>query len=169
MADRPQRLREHLAAQLVGSELTDDQRRLALHIVSFVDRTGYVGRRNEKDELVPISLLEIGSTFDPPVPPERVQQVLNTVQQLDPPGVAARDLRECLMLQIEPDTPHRDLVRKLIVDHLEDVAHNRLPAIHKGTGADLADIREALAALRHFIPKPGLKLSGDPPPGGHSR
>ena len=59
------------------------------------------------------------------------------VQKLDPPGVGARDLKECLLLQLTPETPHRDVLRALIQNHLEDIAHNRLPVIQKQTGFDL--------------------------------
>ena len=62
---------------------------------------------------------------------EEVEEALHVVQKLDPPGVGARDLRECLLLQITPETPHRDVLRVLISDHLEDIAHNRLPAIQQ--------------------------------------
>ena len=161
IVERPQSLQDHLAEQLADLELGDADKALALHIISFVDRTGYIGRRNEKDQLLPASLLEIATTFDPPATPERVEQVLHLVQQLDPPGVAARDLRECLLLQVQPDTVHRDLVRKIILDHLEDVAHNRLPAIHKRTGADLEEIREAMEVLKHLNPKPGNQFSAE--------
>lgn len=161
IVERPQSLQDHLAEQLADLELNDDDKALALHIISFVDRTGYVGRRNEKDEFLPTSLLEIASTFTPPTTPDRVERVLHTVQQLDPPGVAARDLRECLVLQVTDDTPQRDLVRRIVLDHLEDVAHNRLPAIHKRTGADLEHIREALEVLKHFNPKPGAQFSAE--------
>lgn len=159
IVERPQSLQDHLAEQLADLELTPEERTLALHIISFIDRIGYVGRRNEKDEFLPVSLLEIASTFDPPTTPERVDQVLHTVQHLDPPGVAARDLRECLLLQVDDDTPQRDLVRRIILEHLEDVAHNRLPAIQKKTGADLEHIHEALEVIKHLNPKPGAQFS----------
>ncbi|HJZ90181.1 MAG TPA: RNA polymerase factor sigma-54 [Gemmataceae bacterium] len=159
LMERPQSLQDYLAEQLADLELSPEDRALAMHIISFVDRTGHVGRRNEKDELLHVSLLEIATTFDPPTTPERVEQVLHLVQQLDPPGVAARDLRECLLLQIQPDTPQRDLVKRIILDHLEDVAHNRMPAIHKKTGADLEHIREAVEVVKHLNPKPGNQFS----------
>jgi RNA polymerase sigma-54 factor len=161
IVERPQSLQDHLAEQLTDLDLSAEERGLALHIISFVDRTGYIGRRNEKDEFLPVSLLEIASTVDPPTTPDRVEQVLRMVQHLDPPGVAARDLRECLLLQVEPDTAQRDLVRRIILDHLEDIAHNRLPIIHKKTGADLDAIREALEAIKHLNPKPGNEFSAE--------
>src|SRR5262249_16724952 len=70
-------------------------------------------------------------------------------------GVGARDLRECLLLQLTYDMPHRELVRRLITDHLEDIPHNRLPAIEKATRADIATIKEAIEVVRHMNPKPG--------------
>ncbi|WP_020470917.1 RNA polymerase factor sigma-54 [Zavarzinella formosa] len=159
LLERPQSLQDYLAEQLSDLEITDDDRTVAMHIISMLDRTGYVARRNEKDEFLPISLLEIASTIDPPVSQERIEEVLSLVQDLDPPGVGARDLRECLTLQIQGDTPHRELVRQLIHDHMEDIAHNRLPAIAKKTGADLDTIREAIDCIKHFNPKPGAQYS----------
>ncbi len=161
IVERPQSLQDYLAEQLADLELVEDDKLLAQHIISFIDRIGYVGRRNDKDDFLPVSLLEIGSTFDPPTDPERVERVLHLVQQLDPPGVAARDLRECLVLQILADTPHRDLVRRIICDHLDDVAHNRLPVIQKRTGADLDQIRDAFEVIKHFNPKPGAQFSSE--------
>jgi RNA polymerase sigma-54 factor len=159
--ERPQSLQDHLAEQLMDFEGNADDRALAMHIISFVDRIGYIGRRNEKDDFLPVSLLEIASSFEPPTTEERVERVLHLVQHLDPPGVAARDLRECLMLQVDDDTPQRDLVRRIIVDHLEDVAHNRLPVIQKKTGAEQDAIREALEVLKHLNPKPGNQFSSE--------
>src|SRR5262249_24255995 len=77
------------------------------------------------------------------------------VQKLDPPGVGARDLKECLLLQVTPETPHRDLVRRMILEHLEDIPHNRLPAIERNTKADLHSIKEAIEVIKHLNPRPG--------------
>jgi nucleoside-diphosphate-sugar epimerase len=151
-------LTHHLTKQLADRDLTPEDRALALHIISFVDWIGYIGRRNEKDEFIPVSLLEIASTSIPPVTEERVEQVLHLVQQLDPPGIGARTLAECLSLQVTDETPRRDLVKRIVHDHLEDVQHNRLPAIHKKTGAGLEEIREAIEAIRHLNPKPGSRF-----------
>lgn len=161
IVDRPQSLQDHLAEQLVELEIADDDRALALHIISFLDRTGYVGRRNEKDDFLPVSLQEIALACDPPTTADDVERVLHLVQDLDPAGVGARDLRECLMLQLQDDTPQRDLVRAIILDHLEDVAHNRLNVIQKKTNQSLDAIREAIDALKHFNPKPGNQFTAE--------
>ena len=60
------------------------------------------------------------------------RQALALVQKLDPPGVGARDLRECLLLQLMPGMPYYEQLHRLISDHLEDLEHNRLPVIARG-------------------------------------
>jgi len=96
MANRPQSLQDHLAEQLGEMELDEDQRRLAKHICSFVDRTGYLGTRekasedDEKDTFRPITLGEIVATYDREVTEEEVEDALvHVVQKLEPPGVGA--------------------------------------------------------------------------------
>src|SRR6185436_13901533 len=109
------------------------------HICTYIDRTGYIGTRNkskkehrkqdddveEAETFTPVSLAEIAQTFDETITEQQVEDTLVTVvQKLDPAGVGARDLRECLFLQIGPDTPHRDALRLLIRNHLEDIGAN---------------------------------------------
>ncbi len=98
---------------------------------------------------------ELAAGFDHGVTPAQVEEALHIIQKLDPPGVGARDLEECLLLQLTPETPHRDVVRVLILNHLEDIAHNRLPAIQSSTGFDLNVIKEAIEVLRHLNLRPG--------------
>jgi RNA polymerase sigma-54 factor len=195
MPDRPPSLQDYLAEQLGEVELDEDERRLARHICTFIDRTGYLGARlkvrkdkgkdrgepaaddapekhkkrradDENDEEqysdvfrhVPLS--EIASLYDTPITAEDVEDTLvHVVQKLDPAGVGARDLKECLLLQVPPDAPQADAMRVLIRDHLEDVGYNRIPVIQKATRFDLATIQEAIAAIQHLDPKPGLKFN----------
>ncbi len=171
--DRAPSLQEHLAAQIAEWDLDDRTRRLALHICSYIDRTGYLGtrvsirtrrgQRDEQDEEIfrPVPLSEIAATFDEqPTTAEEVEQVLlHVVQKLDPPGVGARNMAECLLLQITEETPHADILRVLIRDHLEDIAHNRLPVIQRATHWDIPTIQAAIETLRHQLdPKPGLRF-----------
>jgi RNA polymerase sigma-54 factor len=76
----------------------------------------------------------------------------------DPPGIAARDLRECLLAQLDPDMDYYEELRALISSHLEDLRDNRLPLIQKVTGYSIDTIREAWAELRKLNPKPGAKF-----------
>jgi RNA polymerase sigma-54 factor len=166
MPDRPQSLQDYLAEQLGEMELTDDQRRLARHICSFIDRTGWLELRerrgsDDREIVRPVPLAEVAAAYDEPVTVEQVEDTLvHVVQKLDPPGVGARDLKECLLLQIGPDTPYRDVLRVLVRDHLEDVGYNRIPVIQKATKFDIPTIQAAIDALRHHLdPKPGLKYA----------
>jgi RNA polymerase sigma-54 factor len=83
------------------------------------------------------------------------------LQKLDPPGVGARTLEECLLLQLTPETPHRDVLRVLILHHMDDLYHNRLPIIQRRTGFDLTTIKEAMEALKHLNPKPGSQFNAE--------
>jgi RNA polymerase sigma-54 factor len=167
MAARPQSLQDHLAEQLGELELDEAQRRLAKHVCSFIDRTGYLGTRekasedSDRDTFRPVSLEEIAAAYDEPVGPEEVEDALvHVVQKLDPPGVGARTMAECLLLQVAPETPHADILRVLIRDHLDDIANNRIPVIHKATKFDIPTIHDAIESLRHHLdPKPGLKFA----------
>ena len=87
------------------------------------------------------------------------QRALALVQKLDPPGVGARDLRECLLLQLVPGVPHYEQLRTLIANHLEDLEHNRLPVISRKTGYSIELIQEVLGELRKLNPKPGADFN----------
>src|SRR5262249_46868365 len=80
------------------------------------------------------------------------------IQRLDPPGVGARDIKECLLLQLTPDTPHLDLVRMLVLNHLEDINQNRLPLVEKKTGYSIDQIKEAIEVVKHLDPHPGTRF-----------
>jgi RNA polymerase sigma-54 factor len=145
MASRPQSLQDYLADQLSFLDLTAEQVELCRFVISHVDPRGWMQ--------VPLDDLVRG--YEQPVTLQQVEEALQIVQKLDPPGIGARDLTECLVLQITPETPHRDVLRVLILNHLDDIEHNRLPAIHKRTGYDIAMIKEAIVALGHLNPHPG--------------
>jgi RNA polymerase sigma-54 factor len=183
MVSRPESLQDYLSDQLGYLELDDLEKSLARHIITYVDDAGFLSVVDESDpeylkmlgdrQYVPErplrrrvpDLQEIADGFnkisDQKVDLDQVEDALFTVQQLDPPGIAARDLRECLLNQITVDTPHRDLVRTLIQNHLEDIPHNRLPAIERATGASIPVIKEAIEAIRRLNPKPGATFAAE--------
>src|SRR5205085_2347685 len=143
MASRPQSLQDYLIDQLGFLDMADEDIRLVRHVIAHIDENGFLTVPDESDpeyrklltdpdykpdrplrRRMP-TLVEIAASFDAPVTTEQVGDALRGVQHLDPPGVGARDLKECLLLQVTPDTPHRDLVRLLIQEHLEDIPHNQ--------------------------------------------
>lgn len=179
MASRPQSLQEYLNEQLSFLELNREQADLARYLITHIDDNGFLTFPDESDPEYqklqhdpdykpsrPLrrrcpKLEELASGYREGITPAQVEEALHIVQKLDPPGVGARDLRECLLLQLTPETPHAKLLRALISNHLEDIGHNRLPIIQKETGADLQTIKEAIEALRHFHMRPGSQFIAD--------
>jgi RNA polymerase sigma-54 factor len=151
MPSRPQSLHDYLADQLTFLEANPDQIRLMRYLITHLDDKGYLT----------VPLEEIAHSYDMPVSVQQVEEALRLVQKLDPPGVGARDLKECLLLQLGPETPYREVLRALISNHLEDIQHNRLPIIQRRTGFDLATITAAKEALKHLNPHPGSQFTSE--------
>jgi RNA polymerase sigma-54 factor len=151
MPSRPQSLHDYLNDQLGFLESDSAKLDLLRHIISYIDDKGWLA----------VPLDEIVASFHPPVTLPQAEEALKLVQKLDPPGVGARDLRECLLLQLTPETPHRDILRVLILNHLEDIEHNRLPVIQRRTGYNLPEIKTAIEALKHLNPRPGAQFTAE--------
>ncbi len=147
---RPESLNDYLMHQIGEMELDPDLAWMAERIISTLDARdgGYL--KVSLEDLLP-----------PDAGPEQralAERALAVVQQLDPPGVAARDLRECLLRQITPEMPYYEELEKLISDHLEDLKDNRLPLIKKKTGYSIEQIQAAWEQLRKLNPKPGASF-----------
>ncbi len=150
-ASRPPSLKDHLLWQLSMSELDDDQRLVAEVIVEALNPDGYL----------PLELEEIAETAGAEV--AQVERVLAVVQQLDPLGVAARNLRECLLVQANELYPANDLVHDIIESHLGDLETRRYKAIAKKLKVNLDQVAEALEVIRSLEPKPGRALNDEAP------
>jgi RNA polymerase sigma-54 factor len=151
MASRPQSLQDYLNDQLAFVDASPEQLRLVRFLIAYLADNGYLT----------ISLEEAAGKFDEVVSVAQLEEALKVLQKLDPPGVGARTLQECLLLQVTPETPYRDVVRVLILHHLDDIRHNRLPNIQRCTGYDLSVIKAAIDALRHLNPLPGSGFTAD--------
>jgi RNA polymerase sigma-54 factor len=151
MPSRPQSLQDYLSDQLTFLDVSPEQLRLLRFLITHIDDSGYL--------TVPVE--EIAKSYDLPVTIPQVEQALHVVQKFDPPGIGARNLRECLLLQVTPETPYREVLRVLIQNHLEDIQHNRLPIIQRRTGFDLQTIKEAIEALKHLNPRPGSQFTAE--------
>ena len=156
-------LQDHLVDQLGYMDLEADEYEMAKYVISHLDDNGYLIRHDpDSKRMSPITATELALAYPlQPVAADEMESAIETVQSLEPPGVGARDTRECLLLQVTAETPHADLVRSLISNHLEDVAMNRLPVIQKRIGCDYETLGEAINALRHLNPKPGSQFSSE--------
>jgi RNA polymerase sigma-54 factor len=162
MASRPQSLQDYLNDQLSFIDIEPKQLKLIRYVIANIDDNGWLSSPAQGAEASPTALLEeLARNYEEPVTVEQVEDALLAVQKLDPPGVGARNLSECLLLQLTPETPHREVLRALIQNHLEDIRHNRLPQIQKRTGFDLNTIKEGIEALKHLNPRPGARFTMD--------
>jgi RNA polymerase sigma-54 factor len=136
-------LAEVLLEQVRDSDLPDERRPVAELLIGNIDDYGYLKA----------SLEEI--TASTGIPGETILEVLKVIQAFDPPGVGARDLRECLMLQFEREGQQESLEYQIVRDHMEALGKRRIPEIARGTGRTVEEVQDALARIARLEPRPG--------------
>jgi RNA polymerase sigma-54 factor len=142
-------LREHLLAQL-GVEISDPQDRvIGIHLIDALDESGYL-----VGDLEPIAD-RLGCDL------ARVRATLTRLQQFDPAGVFARDLAECLALQLR-ERDRLDPAMQSLLGHLDLIARRDMVPLSRLCGVDAEDIADMLDEIRSLNPKPGLAF--DPVP-----
>jgi RNA polymerase sigma-54 factor len=147
-ASRPRTLREHLIEQ-IGADLPDIADRVtALHLLDQLDEAGYLWG----------GLDSVAERLGCPV--GRVERVLVRLQEFDPPGVFARDLAECLALQLR-DRNRLDPAMQLLIANLPLLAARNVPALLRICGVDAEDLAEMVAEIKSLDPRPGHAF--DPP------
>ncbi|WP_293676843.1 RNA polymerase factor sigma-54 [uncultured Phenylobacterium sp.] len=142
-------LAEHLTEQLSASGLTTGETAIAHVLIDAVDEGGYL--RAETPEVA----LRLGCDV------EAVEKVLTVIQGFDPVGVAARDVRECLMIQLK-DRNRYDPAIAALLDNLPLLARRDLSSLKKACGVDDEDLREMIAEIRGLTPRPGAAFGGEP-------
>jgi RNA polymerase sigma-54 factor len=143
-------LAESLLEQVRESELTPEDVPLAEVLIGNIDEYGYL--KAAVDEIA----AQWGVTGD------KVLAVLRAIQTFEPPGVGARDLRECLMLQLEREKQQESLEYEIVQDHMEALGKRRIPEISRGTGATVEEVQEALASIAQLEPRPGRAFLSNP-------
>ncbi len=159
MLARPESLVDYLHHQLSWFEIEEPVRRMADRIIYSLDTNGYL--KTPLEELLPPLSSELNGELEAHRAKQMAiaEEALRVVQRLDPPGVGARTLKECLLLQLQPGVPFYDELRKLIENHLEDLENNRLPQISKKTGMSIEKIQQVWHELRKLKPKPGADFN----------
>src|SRR5690606_30707871 len=87
--------------------------------------------------------------------PEQMARAVKLVQSFEPPGIAARDLRECLLLQLERQGKKDTLAYKVVDKYLEDLGRNRIPQVAKALRTTPAALYEVLTQIKQLQPRPG--------------
>jgi RNA polymerase sigma-54 factor len=160
-------LAEHLMGQWAFVECNPAVRRAGEVIINYIEADGYL-----RTELEQIEKDSREKSKDP-VALADLQEALRLIQLLEPSGIGARSLRECLLIQLralEDDAEAADghdfeLERSLIGEHLKDLEMNRYPQIAKKLGRPIEDIKAAVKRMSRLHPYPGKQVGGaDAPP-----
>jgi len=153
-ASRPITLQDHLKNQLDLTDAIPRNTKLAEEIIYNIDARGYL--------LYPLE--EIRLSLDDEFSVEQMEEALALVQSLEPKGVGARSLQECLILQLDKSHKNYKLVKKLIENHIEDISKNRLPKAARELGKPLNLIQEAISDIAHLDPIPGRSYRSEDVP-----
>ncbi|HUB87741.1 MAG TPA: RNA polymerase sigma-54 factor, partial [Verrucomicrobiae bacterium] len=142
-------LAEFLMEQARESDLSEEQRPIAELIIGNIDDYGYLKATVE----------EMSAANN--LPAEKISEVLKTIQTFDPPGIGARDLRECLMLQLERAGKQDLLEYRIVRDFMEALGKRRIPEIARGTGCTVEDVQAAIGRIGRLEPRPGRAFLPD--------
>jgi len=148
---------EYLGEQLGYKELDDRQRALAEYLIGSLDDDGYLRR-----ELAFLAD-DIAFTTGVETSEQELEELLRVVQELEPAGVGARTLQECLLLQIDaPDdaTPARKLARTILSSHFDEFTKKHYEKLMGRLGMSVDDFREAIDEITRLTPRPGNVYTG---------
>jgi len=178
-------LGEYLERQWALMDLSPEVRNAGLVVIGWLDPDGYLRTRSEQNKTqegvadnghLPLVIRrdvegleqlddEIAHSVDPPIDAGVLEEAIARVQTLDPRGVGARDLTECLMIQLDTLQDHHlepgvtELAELLVENHLIDLVKNRFPVIVRQTGHTIDEIKTAQAVIARLHHHPGLAIS----------
>ncbi|MBI4662868.1 MAG: RNA polymerase factor sigma-54 [Verrucomicrobia bacterium] len=142
-------LQEHLLEQVRLSDLAPEQRPVAEMIVGNIDEHGYL--QHGVDDLA----------FSTNIPADKVMEVLRVVQSFHPPGIGARNLRECLLLQLERAERKDTLEYRIVDEYMDALGKRRIPEIARGLNLSVEEVQEAVERIGHMEPRPGREFLPD--------
>ena len=140
---------EHLLFQLQFAPIRKNHKFIGRYIIEALDQNGYLT----------ISIEEISKKLDVSI--SDVENVLKAIQDFEPSGVGARDLQECLKIQLKNMELDNELIFNIIDNHLQDIAENRLSNIAKDLNITAKEVQEIRDIIKSLEPKPGREF-GDP-------
>ncbi len=183
-ASRGENLKENLVHQWALIETVDEVRAAGEHLIDWMDEDGYLRSEREHHpasangdvpEARPLKIRrtpeeldalmeEIAAAGAPPFDREHLEAALDLFRSLEPVGVGARDLAECLLIQLEANGDHDELHAELVSEHLVSLGKNMFPVVAKKTGRTIDEIKEALAVIGRLNHHPGLLVKSDDVP-----
>ncbi len=145
-------MQEYLAEQLRYRNLSDRDMRIAEFLVGSIDEDGYL--RRDLDSISDDIAFSLGIE----VAPDELERVLGIIHQLEPAGIGARNLQECLLLQMRlrrMDSPAKRLARKIVTSYFEEFVKKHYEKLMSRLGVGEEEFRDAIEEIRHLSPKPG--------------
>jgi RNA polymerase sigma-54 factor len=136
-------LQQLLMEQVRESALPEDQWPIAEMLIGNIDDYGYLKATVEE------------MAFSTNLAAEKILEALKVIQTFEPAGVGARDLRECLMLQLDRLGQQASLEYRIISEFMEALGKRRIPEIARGTGTEVDEVQEALERIARLEPRPG--------------
>ncbi len=140
-------LEDILLLQLTFSKLKDLDLKVGRFLVEAIDENGYLT----------VSCEQVAKAFG--IDEERVSRVLDVIQTFEPIGVGARNLKECLIIQLASKGLLEEAVEYIIMNHLEDLGENKLNKVSKTTGIPVNQVQMVCDLIRTLEPKPGRSFS----------
>lgn len=140
-------LTEHLMFQLQFAPIKKSCRQIGRYIIESLDDNGYMTLKEE----------EIATNLN--VSLDKINIVMEAIHNFDPLGVGAKDLKECLIIQLKAMGEDTEFVREIVYNHLEDIAANRLGNIAKSLGICVKEVQELSDVIKGLEPKPGRQFS----------
>jgi RNA polymerase sigma-54 factor len=143
-------LQQNLLGQLNQTALNATDRKAAELIVGNIDDNGFL--QSAPDEMA----LNSG------IPEQDFEKMLALIQGFHPPGVGARDLRECLIIQLRREGKENSLEYKIVSEHMEDLGRRRFPEIARRMGMCVEDVQKAADNIGRLNPRPGQLFAAAP-------
>ncbi len=140
---------DHLQWQLHLSNLSDVEQQAGTWIIGNLDEDGYLK----------VSLEEYSAESGMPL--EKVEGVLRKIQEFDPVGVGARDLKECLLIQLNQLSPRDPVAERIVQEHLSLLKNRNYPAIAKRLGVSVERVTRAASLISRLEPRPGRAYGGE--------
>jgi RNA polymerase sigma-54 factor len=143
-------LQQHLMGQLNQNFLNADDRKTAELIIGNIDDNGFLQTTPEE------MALNTG------IPKEDFENMLTLIQSFHPPGVGARDLRECLLIQLKREGRQNSLEYKIVADHMQDLGKRRFPEIARRIGIGVEQVQKCANNIAQLDPRPGAIFAEAP-------
>jgi len=144
----PQSLHDYLTEQWRLVDAEEPVKKAGSAIIDYIDARGYLS----------VPLEQLHNKDQKGFTPDHLKEALRLVQQMDPPGIGARDLRECLLLQMMQSSEDMNFEYRLIADHMEALLENRLPEIARKMDCSMERLNRAIERLSKLDISPGLQI-----------